>query len=45
MRFTSSFGPDGKLAGLEALDASQALGEDAQKVVLELTPVASAATL
>ena len=38
----ADYGPDGKLAGLEILDASQALGEDAHKVVLELAPVAPA---
>ena len=41
---TADYGPDSKLAGLEILDASQVLGEDAHKVVLELAPVASAAT-
>lgn len=41
---TADYGPDGKLAGLEILDASQVLGEDAHKVVLELAPVASTAT-
>jgi uncharacterized protein YuzE len=41
---TADYGPDGKLAGLEILDASHVLGEDAQKVVLELAPVVSAAT-
>ena len=38
---TADYGPDGKLAGLEILDASQVLGEDANKVVLELAPVPS----
>ncbi len=27
---TADYGPDGKLAGLEILDASEVLGEDAQ---------------
>lgn len=40
----ADYGPDGRIAGLEILDASQVLGEDAHKVVLELAPVASAAT-
>jgi uncharacterized protein YuzE len=40
---TADYGPDGKLAGLEILDASQVLGEDAHKVVLELAPIASPA--
>ena len=42
---TADYGPDGKLAGLEILDASQVLGEDAHKVVLELAPVASTAAV
>ncbi len=40
---TADYGPDGKLAGLEILDASQVLGEDAGKVVVELAPATSAA--
>jgi uncharacterized protein YuzE len=42
---TADYGPDGKLAGLEILGASQVPGGDAHKVVLELSPVASAATV
>lgn len=42
---TADYGPDGKLAGLEILDASEVLGEDAHTVVLELAPVASPATV
>ena len=40
---TADYGPDGKLSGLEILDASQVLGEDARKVVLELSPVSTPA--
>ena len=40
----ADYGPDGKLAGLEILDASEVFGEEAHKVVLELAPVASPAT-
>ncbi len=36
---TADYGADGKLAGLEILDASEALGDDERKVVLELAPV------
>ncbi len=39
----ADYGPDGRLAGLEILDASRVLGEDAQQVVLELAPVALSA--
>jgi uncharacterized protein YuzE len=42
---TADYGPDGKLAGLEILDASQVLGEGAHKVVLELAPVPSPAAV
>ncbi len=35
------YGPDGKLVGLEILDASQVFGEDVRKVVVELAPVPS----
>jgi uncharacterized protein YuzE len=35
---TADYGPDGKLAGLEFLDASQVFGDQVGKVVLELTP-------
>lgn len=34
----ADFGPDGGLAGLEIIDASKILGEDLQKVILELAP-------
>lgn len=40
---TADYGPDGKLAGLEFLDASQVFGEDVHKVVVELAPVTSPA--
>ena len=33
---TADYGPDGKLAGLEILDASQLFGDHVGKVVLEL---------
>jgi len=42
---TADYGPDGKLAGLEILDASQVLGEGANTVVLELAPVSSPQTV
>ena len=35
---TANYGPDGKLAGLEILDASLVMGEDLHKVVVEVTP-------
>ena len=38
---TADYGPDGKLGGLEILDASQVLGAEVNKVVLELAPVPS----
>ncbi|MSS70683.1 MAG: DUF2283 domain-containing protein [Candidatus Latescibacteria bacterium] len=37
---TGNFAPDGKLAGLEILDASKVLGEEVGKVVMELSPMA-----
>ncbi len=37
----ADYGPDGRLAGLEILDVSQVLGEDAQRVIVELAPVVS----
>ena len=42
---TADYGPDGKLAGLEILDASQVLGDQAGKVVLELSPLANPAAI
>lgn len=36
---TADYGPDGKLAGIEILDASQVLGEDLERLVLEISPV------
>jgi uncharacterized protein YuzE len=36
---TADYGPDGKLAGLEILDASEVFGQDVHKVVVELAPV------
>jgi uncharacterized protein YuzE len=35
----ADYGPDGLLAGLEILDASAVLGQDAGKVLVELAPV------
>jgi len=40
----ADYGADGKLAGLEILDASVVLGNQAGKVVLELAPVSTPAT-
>jgi uncharacterized protein YuzE len=40
---TADYGPDGRLAGLEILDASQVLDDGVHKVVLELAPAASPA--
>ena len=40
---TADYGPDGKLAGLEILDASQVFGDQMGKVVLELAPVTTPA--
>jgi uncharacterized protein YuzE len=42
---TADYGPDGRIAGLEILDASQVLGEESHKVVLELSPVALPVTV
>jgi uncharacterized protein YuzE len=42
---TADYGPDGKLAGLEILDASALVGDQAGKVVLELAPVTAPASL
>lgn len=36
---TANYGPDGRLAGLEILDASVVLGEDLKKLVFEVSPV------
>jgi uncharacterized protein YuzE len=36
---TADYGPDGKLAGLNILDASQVLGDQAGNVVFELSPL------
>lgn len=38
---TADYGPDGKLAGLEILDASEVLGEGVNRVILELAPLSS----
>ena len=34
----ADYGPDGRLAGLEILDASQVLGEVEGRIVLEIAP-------
>jgi uncharacterized protein YuzE len=39
---TVDFGPDGRLAGLEILDASLVLGDELQRMVVEVSPVLSA---
>ena len=41
---TADYGPDGKLAGLEILDASALLQEDASHLVLEVVPAMLAKT-
>jgi len=35
----ANYGPDGKLAGLEILNASVVLGEKLHKVIVEVTPL------
>ena len=35
----ANFGPDGKIAGLEVLNASMVIGENLNKVVIEVTPI------
>jgi uncharacterized protein YuzE len=35
---TANYGPDGRLAGLEILDASITLGENLKKLVFEVSP-------
>ena len=34
----ADFAPDGRLAGIEILDASALLGDDPERIVLELAP-------
>lgn len=36
----ANYGPDGKLAGIEILDASVVLGDPLKKVKVEISPVA-----
>ena len=38
----ADYGPDGKLAGIEILDASIVLGEEPQRLILEVAPVLAA---
>ena len=35
---TLDYGPDGKLAGIEVIDASAVLGEELDRVTLEISP-------
>ena len=39
----ANYGPDGKLAGLEVLNASLVVGETLNKIVVEVSPVQHAA--
>ena len=39
----ANYGPDGKLAGLEVLNASTVVGETLKKVIVEVSPVRHAA--
>lgn len=39
----ADFGPDGRLAGIEILDASIILGSDKEQVIVELAPARRAA--
>lgn len=36
------YGPDGRLAGIEILDASKILGQDLERVTVELSPARKA---
>ena len=36
---TANYGPDGKIAGLEILDASLLMGNELQKVIVEVVPL------
>ncbi len=36
---TADYGPDGKLAGIEILDASVVLGAELRRMVVEIAPV------
>ena len=38
----ANYGPDGRLAGLEILDASQVLGQREDRLVLEIVPALTA---
>ena len=40
----ANYGPDGKIAGLEVLNASIVVGDVLRKVVIEVTPVQRALT-
>ena len=39
----ADFAPDGRLAGIEILDASIVLGDDPERIILELAPAHRAA--
>ena len=39
----ANYGPDGKLAGLEILDASQVMGQVEGRIVFEVAPALAAA--
>ncbi len=39
----ANYGPDGRLAGLEILNASAVVGETLKKIVVEVSPVQHAA--
>jgi len=41
---TANYGLDGKLAGLEILDASVVLGENIKQIIVEVTPFIRAKT-
>jgi uncharacterized protein YuzE len=40
----ANYGPDGKLAGLEILDASQVLGQVEGRLIFEIAPVLAVTT-
>jgi len=40
---TANYGPDGKLSGIEILNASVVLGERLNKVIVEVNPIQHAA--
>jgi uncharacterized protein YuzE len=40
----ANYGPDGKLAGLEILDASQIIGQQEGRLIFEIAPVLTSTT-